>query len=79
MTGSALILALKLVVRHDELENVNHGVLRDALVVVVGIQILLHNIKLRHYLWRYQGVEHPPPPLLDKNNLAVKVILYMPG
>ena len=29
MTGSALDLALKLVVRHDKLENVKHGVLHD--------------------------------------------------
>ena len=29
MTGSALNLALKSVVRHDELENVKHGILHD--------------------------------------------------
>ena len=35
MTGSALDLALQVVVRHDELVNVKHGVLRDALVDVL--------------------------------------------
>ena len=30
MTGSALNLALKLVVRHDELENANHAVLHES-------------------------------------------------
>ena len=34
MTGSALNLALKLVLLHVERENVKHGVLRDALVEV---------------------------------------------
>ena len=36
MTGTALNLALKLVVRHYEFENVKHGVLREALVEVSG-------------------------------------------
>ena len=36
MTGSALNLALKLVVLHVELESVKHGVLCDALVEVSG-------------------------------------------
>ena len=40
MTGSAL--TLKLVLQHDELKNVNHVVLRGALVEVSGIQILFH-------------------------------------
>ena len=40
MTGSAL--TLKLVLHHDELKNVNHVVLRGALVEVSGIQILFH-------------------------------------
>ena len=48
MTGSALNLALKLVIRHDELENVSHGVLRDALAEEVsGTQILLPWIGLK--------------------------------
>ena len=40
MNGSALNLALKSLVRHDELRNIHHGVLRDALVEVSGTQIL---------------------------------------
>ena len=40
MTGSALNLAFKLVICHDELENVNPGVLRDALAEVSGTPIL---------------------------------------
>ena len=69
MTGSALTLALKLMMRHDELKNVKHGVLRGALVEVWGTQILFHSIRLKkkvfinmcntnlyvHYLPRYQG------------------------
>ena len=47
MTGSALILALKSVVRHDELENVKRGILRDAIVEVSGTQILFHWIGLK--------------------------------
>ena len=35
---SALNLALKMMIRHDELENMIHGVLRDALVEVSGTQ-----------------------------------------
>ena len=70
MTGSALNLALKLVVLHVELKNVKHGVVRDALVEVLRTQILLHWIGLKklamnmcittfvvHYILRY----HPPP------------------
>ena len=45
MTGSAL-KALKLAIRHDELENVNR-VLLDALVEVSGTQILFHWIGLK--------------------------------
>ena len=80
MTGSALNLALKLVVLHVELKNVKHGVVRDALVDVLRTQILFHWIGLKklainmcivhynfvvHYILRY----HPPPPqpILDKN------------
>ena len=70
MTGSALILALKSVVRHDELENVKRGILRDAIVEVSGTQILFHWIGLKKwtcelqpclciiswdYILRYQG------------------------
>ena len=54
MTGSALNLALKLVVLHVELENVKHGVLRDALVEVSETQILFHWIGLKSWtinLW----------------------------
>ena len=47
MTGSALNLALQLVVLHVELENVKHGVLRDALVEVPEIRILFHWIGLK--------------------------------
>ena len=47
MTGSAINLALQLVVRHDELENLKHGVLRDALVEVSVTQILFHWIGLK--------------------------------
>ena len=34
MTENALNLAVKLAICHDELENMQHGVLRDALVAV---------------------------------------------
>ena len=47
MTGSALNVALKLVVLHVELKSVKHGVLRDALVEVSGTQILFHWIGLK--------------------------------
>ena len=47
MTGSALTLILKLEIRHDELEYVNHGVLRDTLVEVSGTQILFQWIGLK--------------------------------
>ena len=59
MTGSALNLAVTLVMHHDEL--VQHGVLRDARVEVWGTQILFHSIMLwkttwyMHYLPKYQG------------------------
>ena len=46
MTGSALNLALKSVVRHDELNNVKHGALRDTLVEVLVTQIVFHWIGL---------------------------------
>ena len=39
MTGSASNLTLKLVVLHDELESVKHGVLHDTLVEVSGTQV----------------------------------------
>ena len=45
-------LALKLVICHGELENVNHGVLRDALVEVSGAQILLHWIGLKKLAYK---------------------------
>ena len=74
MTEKALNLALKLVIRHDELENVNQGVLRDALVDILETQILFHWIGLKklaynivHYHLRYQrgwGRWNPPPPYL---------------
>ena len=47
MTGSALNLALKLVVLNVELESVKRGVLRDALVEVLGTRIFLHWIGLK--------------------------------
>ena len=47
MTGSALNLALKLVVLHGEFESVKDGFLRDALVEVSGTQILFHWIGLK--------------------------------
>ena len=47
MTGIALNLALKTVVRHDELNNVKHGVPLDIHVVVSGTQILFHWIGLK--------------------------------
>ena len=40
MTGSALNLALKLVLQYNELKNVKHGVLCDALVEVTATQNL---------------------------------------
>ena len=45
MTGSALNLALTLVVHHDELENVKHGALVN--VEVLGTQILFHWIRIK--------------------------------
>ena len=53
MTGTALNLALKLVVRHYEFENVKHGVLREALVEVSGTQILFHWIGLKKLASKY--------------------------
>ena len=52
MTWSALNLALKLVVLHVELENVKHGVLRDALVEVSETQILFHWIGLEKLAYK---------------------------
>ena len=76
MTGSALNLALKLVVLHVELQNMEHGVLRDALAKVSETQILFYWIGLKklaynmwittlfvHYIPRYQGGGLPPPNL----------------
>ena len=59
MTGSALNLALKLVVLRDELESVKHGVLRDAHVESSGTQILFQWIglkKLAHNHVNYNNV-----------------------
>ena len=50
MSGSALNFSLKLVVRQYKLENVNHGVLRDALVEVSETQTLYHYIGLKSCL-----------------------------
>ena len=47
MTGSASNLTLKLVMRHDELKNVNHGVLLGALAEVSGTNILFLWIGLK--------------------------------
>ena len=78
MTGSASNLT---VLRHDELKNVNHGVLVEG----SGTQILFHWTGLRNicpetcdsnttlyvnYLMRYQGGICPPPP---KKNLCILV------
>ena len=52
MTESALNLASKLVIRHDELENTNHEVLRDALVEVSGTQILFHWIGFKKLAYK---------------------------
>ena len=49
-------MALKFVIRHNEVENVNHGVLRDALVEVSGTQILFHWIGLKKLA--YKNVKH---------------------
>ena len=57
-----------MVIRHDELENVNQGVLRDALLETqilfhwIGLKKLAYNIV--HYHLRYQrgwGRWNPPP------------------
>ena len=77
MTGSALNLALKLVVLHVELENVKRAVLRDALVEVLETQILFHWIRLKKLAYKHVNYNivcalypeipggvgiHPPPP-----------------
>ena len=54
MTESALILALKLVVLYVELQNVKHGVLRDALVEVSGTQKLFHWIGLKKLVHKHE-------------------------
>ena len=53
MTGSAL--ALKLVISHeqDKLQNMEHGLLRDALVKVSGTQILFRSIWLKKFVYKY--------------------------
>ena len=53
MTESALNLAFKLVVRHDELKNVNYGVLHDDLVEVPGTRILFHKIGLKNLAYKH--------------------------
>ena len=80
MTGSALNLALKLVLQYNELKNVKHGVLCDALVEVTATQNLWIGLtKLPNYnlpcalypeipMGRGGGI-HPTQPILDKKNL----------
>ena len=53
MTGSALNLALKLMMSHDELEKVKHGVLLDALLEVWGTRILFHSIRLKKFVYKH--------------------------
>ena len=53
MTRSALNLALKLMVLHVELQNVKHGVLRDALVEVSETQILFRWIGLKKLVYKH--------------------------
>ena len=53
MTESALNLAFKLVVRHDELKNVNYGVLHDDLVEVPGTRICFHKIGLKNLAYKH--------------------------
>ena len=81
MTGSALNLALQLVVLRVELESVKHGVLRDALVEVSGTQNLFHWIGLKKLVYKYVcELQHSlcimfrdtiPLPILDKNSPTV--------
>ena len=47
MTGSSSNFELKMMMCHDKLKNVNHGVLRDALVEVSGTPILFNWIGLK--------------------------------
>ena len=47
ITGSASNLIFRLVLRHAELKNVNHGVHRGALVEVSGTQTIYHWIGLK--------------------------------
>ena len=84
MTGKATNLALKLVVRHYELENVNHGVLIDILVEVLGAQILFHWIRLKKSINMFnnlvyalcsvilkgRGIKAPLPPTYIRQNKA---------
>ena len=53
MTGSALNLALQLVVLHVELKNLKHGVVRDVLVEVSETQILFHWIGLKKLAYKH--------------------------
>ena len=53
MTGSASNLTLMLVLHHDEHKNVNHVVIRGALVEVSGIQILFHWIGLKKLVQKH--------------------------
>ena len=57
-------LTLKLMLHHDELKNVNHVVLRGALVEVSGIQILFHWIGLKSWSRNMCNTTlYPPLPL----------------
>ena len=53
MTGSASNLPLKLAMQNDKLKNVNHVVLRGALVEVSGTQILFHWIGLKYLVQKH--------------------------
>ena len=59
--------------RHDELENVKHWDLRDAIVEVWGTQILFHSIRLKNsvnYFPRYRGGGEKRTPDLYKKKMG---------
>ena len=84
MTGKATNLALKLVVRHYELENVNHGVLIEIPVEVLGAQILFLWIRLKKsinifnnlvyalcsVILKGRSIKAPLPPTYIRQNKA---------
>ena len=82
----ALNFTLKLVIRHDELENMNHGVLCDTHVKISGTQIIFHWIGLKKLACKH--VQHSfvcaltpgginPPPQFDENRVkSLGQVLY---